>query len=78
MRRWVLLKVPRRGRLVLRWEQAHSNPRRITLPVEEMVRQNLMAEVQAGRMEPEVAGERYERFIRRRRDRGLDAATIRR
>jgi hypothetical protein len=42
-----------------------SNPRRATVPVHEQVRQNLLREVDEGRMEPEQAGDRYERFLRR-------------
>lgn len=65
MRSWVLLVVRGRGRLVLRWEQAHGNPRRKRLPVDEQLRRHLVSEVEQGRLEPHEAGERYERFLAR-------------
>ena len=71
--RMVLFTWPGRGRLELRWTRAASNPRRVTVPIEEQVRQHQLTEVYDGRMTPEEAEERYERFLTRRR-RGLSDA----
>jgi hypothetical protein len=54
-----------RGRLVLRWEQAQSNPHRERVAGEEAFRRRLTERVRLGQITHEQAGERYERFLRR-------------
>lgn len=70
----VWLTIPGRGRLEVRWVRAVSNPRRATVPIAEQVRQNLVREVGEGRMEPEEAERRFERFLTRHEGRLREGA----